>query len=88
MPHKWIVLFGHADYLVQKWMASTIHLQAANETKLHVKSLISDHFFGILEERNLFFGICVVYIKTTIYLSVSKSGRYLPILTSTSVNNF
>ena len=33
----------HADWLVRKWIASTIHLLAAHETKLHVMSLIPNH---------------------------------------------
>ena len=41
---KWIVLLLHADWLVGKWIASNIHLQATNEAKLCIKSLISNHF--------------------------------------------
>ena len=31
----------------------------------------------MFREINLFFGICVVYTKTTIYFSVVKSGEWL-----------
>lgn len=41
-------------------------------------TLISDHFFGILNETNEFFGFSVVYTKTFIRLSVDESGEYLP----------
>ena len=44
-PHRWIALFLHADWLVQKWLANIIHLWAAEETKLYVyNNLNSNHF--------------------------------------------
>ena len=65
------MLFARADWLVRKWLASTIHLWAAEETKSRVKSLISDHFsVNWTEKMNYFFGICGVYTKTIIYFSV------------------
>ena len=39
--------FAHGDWLVWKWIASTIHFQTDDETKSGVKGLISDDFFGI-----------------------------------------
>lgn len=36
--------FKHADWLARKWLASTSHLQAAEETKSRVNNLIHDHF--------------------------------------------
>lgn len=53
--------------VVPKRIANTIHFWAANETKLHIKSLIPNHFFVILKERNEFFGICEVYINKNNY---------------------
>ena len=65
--------------VVPKRIANTIHFRAANETKLHIKSLIPNHFFVILKERNEFFGICEVYIKKTIiHLCVGEIGGHLP----------
>jgi len=31
MPHKWIVLFAHSDWLARRWIASTIHLRGNRE---------------------------------------------------------
>lgn len=42
MPRTRIALFARADWLAGKWLARTIHLRAAKETKLHVKSLTSN----------------------------------------------
>ena len=44
LPHKWIVLFVRADWLVRKSISSIIYLRAAKETQSLVESLISDHF--------------------------------------------
>ena len=48
IPHKWIVLFAHADCLAQKWSASTINLQEAEETKIHTNNFFPDYirWFG------------------------------------------
>ena len=45
--------YTQPDWLlvVQKWLASTIHLQAAKETKVHIKDFTSGHFFGILIDQ-------------------------------------
>ena len=51
-----------------QWLASSFQSWAAEETKSPVESLVSDHIFGVLTEIELFFGTCVVYTKTIIYL--------------------
>ena len=33
IPHKWIMLFAHTEWLFQKWMGSTVHFCTADETK-------------------------------------------------------
>ena len=43
-------------------MASTIHLQAAEETKSHVKKFNFQPIFGIMTEINWFFFVFVWYI--------------------------
>ena len=54
--------FAHTDWLVQKWITSTIHLWVAHETKLHLKSLIPNHLSVYIERNKLTcFNICVVY---------------------------
>ena len=67
--HKWVYTtkvgsaFASADW-VRKWILSTIHLRAADETKLLIKSFVSDQFFsGILTKIKLLFGICVVFLR-------------------------
>lgn len=66
-PHKWIVLFERADWLLKKRIISTIYLRTAVETKLRVERLISNHF-SVLKEINEFNGICVVSIETIILM--------------------
>ena len=39
-----MVFFADADWLVGKWIARTIHLRVADETKSRVDTLIIDHF--------------------------------------------
>ena len=71
-----------ADWPVRKWIASTINLRAADETKPRVKSFSFRLFFGILKEIN--FCIYVVYTNTIIHLTVVESGGYSP----RRLNNF
>ena len=33
IPHKWIMLFAHTEWLFQKWLESTVHFCTADETK-------------------------------------------------------
>ena len=67
------MLFMCTDSFVQKRSASTIHCQAGEETKL-----ISTIFRHIDRNELIFFGFCMVYIKTIIHQSV---GKYWWILT-------
>ena len=53
MARKLTMFYAHADWLAQKWIASTIHLQAVEEKNWHNFSLI--------------FGIGLVYTKTVIH---------------------
>ena len=50
-------------------MASTIHLQAAEETKSHVKKLNFQPIFGIMTEINWFFFVFVWYILKKLFTS-------------------
>ena len=62
VPHRWIMLFVRSDWLVRKWIASTILLLAADETKWCVKSLISDHFSVYWKKlTNFFTFLCGIY---------------------------
>ena len=62
VPHRWIMLFVRSDWLVRKWIASTILLLAADETKWRVKSLISDHFSVYWKKlTNFFTFLCGIY---------------------------
>lgn len=68
----WIVLLAHADWLVQRWMASAIHLWEAEETKSQV-DVNFQLFFVILKEivKTYFFGyLCATYF----HLTVTESG--------------
>ena len=69
-----------------QWWASSFQSWAAEETKSPFESLVSDHVFGVLTEIQLFFGTCVVYTKTIIYLGVVKSAGSLPHLCSKRSN--
>ena len=73
ISHRWIVLFMCTDSFVQMRSASNIHCQAGEETKL-----ISTIFRYINRNELIFFGFCMVYIKTIIHQSV---GEYWWILT-------
>ena len=54
-------------------MASTIHLQAAEETKPQVKKFNFQPIFGIMTEINcFFFCFCVVYSEKVIHLHFGK----------------
>ena len=53
-----MVFFAGADWLVGKWIARTIHLRAADETKSHVDTLIIDHF-SVDWKKKIFFCIFV-----------------------------
>ena len=88
ISHRWIVLFMCTDSFVQKRSASNIHCQAGEETKL-----ISTIFRNIDRNDLIFFGFCMVYIKTIIHQSVVKywwiltepqngKGKYPPLFTS------
>ena len=50
-------------------MASTIHLQAAEETKPHVKKFNFQPIFGIMTEINCFFFVFVWYILKKLFTS-------------------
>ena len=52
VPHTSVVLFAHADWLVRKWLASTIHLQATSETNYCIMSLISNNVLVYCPEIN------------------------------------
>ena len=69
LVQKWLV----QKWLVWKWIASTIHLQAAEETKSHVKKFNFQPIFGIMTEINwFFFCFCVVYSEKIIHLHFGK----------------
>ena len=79
------------DSFVQKRSASTIYCQAGEETKL--TSII---FRYIDRNELIFFGFCMVYIKTIIHESVGEywwiltepqngKDNYSPLFTSTEV---
>ena len=50
-------------------------------------SLISDHCLVSLKKQTNFFCIGVVYTKTIIRLGVGETYGYLPLFTSTLVND-
>ena len=49
------MLFLHADWLVQKWLANIIHLWAAEETNLYVYNVNSDHFLLEQQKKKIVF---------------------------------
>lgn len=54
-----MVFFAGADWLVGKWIARTIHLRTADETKSRVETLITDHFSVYWKKKIFFFSILV-----------------------------
>ena len=48
--HKGIVLYARADWLVRKWVASSIYLCPADEIKSRVRSLISYLYLVYLQK--------------------------------------
>lgn len=65
--------------VVPKRIANTIHFRAANETKLHIKSLIPNHFLLYWKkEMNFLVSVRYTSIKTIIHLRVGKIGGHLP----------
>ena len=50
-------------------MASTIHLQAAEETKSHVKKFNYQPIFGIMTQNKLIFFVSVWYILKKLFTS-------------------
>ena len=69
-----MVFFAGADWLVGKWIARTIHLRAADETKSRVETLITDHFSVYWKKKYIFL------VSLCIQLSFGESGRCLPLL--------
>lgn len=70
-----MVFFAGADWLVGKWIARTIHLRTADETKSRVETLITDHFSVYWKKKKFFF-----LVSLCIQLSFGESGRCLPLL--------
>lgn len=67
--------FAGADWLVGKWQASTIQLRLAKETKLRVKSLISDQL-SVYRQTSTDYLVLVWYILKELFSS--SRGGYLP----------
>ena len=65
-------VFARADWLVRKWIAPNIYLQAANETKSRVSVVWFPTLFRYMERNKLIFAICVVYIKNIYHFSVGQ----------------
>ena len=74
MPHKWIVLFTHSDWLTWRWLASTIHLRTAGLRDFKISDCLSQKITFWCAN----YSACVVYTETIIHLSVSESDGYLP----------
>ena len=82
------MLYARVDWLVRKWLASTIHLRAAEETKLFVNSFISDHLSVYWQKWTTISWFLYSITKTNIHLKAIESGKYPSLFTPTSVNNF
>ena len=91
------IVFGHKVYTTRRevvfvqpdWLAMMgkfFSKLGSWRDKIALRDLVSDHVFGVLTEIQLFFGTCVVYTKTIIYLGVVKSGGSLPHLCSKRSN--
>ena len=100
VPHWWMVLFVHIDWLVQKWLANTIHLQADGETKLCINNLISDHFYYTDKKltnflvsmwyvlKLLFFSVSLIVVDiSSLYFATLWLGKYPLLFTYFSGNN-
>ena len=74
MPHKWIVLFTHSDWLTWRWLTSTIHLRTASLRDFKISDCLSQKITFWCAN----YSPCVVYTETIIHLSVSESDGYLP----------
>ena len=99
IPHKWIVLFAHTDWLAQRWLAKYYSLLSSqSKTKwLPVWNKVT------FKQVKLLFGLLVIqlvwYIRKQLFTSVSvkvvdiylaalQPGKYPPLLTSTLLNNW
>ena len=91
------IFFGHKVYTISRevvfvqpdWLTMIgkfFSKLSSWRDKSPVESLVLDHIFGVLIEIQLFFGTCVVYTKTIVYLGVLKSGGSLPHLCSKRSN--
>ena len=69
------MLFARCDWLTRRWLASTIHLRAADARDFL-------NFRPFVQHKITFcfasYSACVVYTKTIIILSVGESDVYLP----------
>ena len=75
-----MVFFSCADWLVQNWMASTIHLRTDDEKKLNNKNWIPTIFRYIERNKLSLWYLCdILYILKQInHLSVDENDGYLP----------
>ena len=73
MPHKWIVLFTHSDWLTWRWLASTVHLRTAGLRDFTTSDRLSQKITFWCAN----YSACVVYTETIIHLNVSESDGYL-----------
>lgn len=69
IPHRWKVLLAYNDWLIWKWLATTIHLKAAEETKSCIKNLNFNHF--------------LLYTVVNFYLAAQWLSKYPPLFTTT-----
>jgi len=98
IPHKWIVLFAHADWLARRWLAKyyspassrrkTKWLPVSNkvtlkQVKLLFGPLVIQLVWYILKQ--LFTSVLVKVVD--IHLATLRLYKYPPLFTSTSVNN-
>ena len=67
------MLFARSDWFIRRWLASTIHLRAADARDFKIFERLS-HRRITFSSAN--YSACVVYIKTIIHLSVGESGGY------------
>ena len=82
------MLFTSADWQVLKWLATTIHLWVAEETKSYIINLNSNHFLvsSWYVLKQLFTSMSVKVVD--IHLAALRHGKFPPLFTSTSVTNF
>ena len=77
IPHKWIVLFAHDDWLAQRWLAK-YYSPPSNRRK--TKGLLTVYFQLKVTLWSASYSACVVYTKTSVSVKVVDILKWIHLI--------